>query len=110
MLRARAGGPYSGEAREDGILTDVSTRSAQQALGVVAAFAAWTFAAVSAAGVIVMSAGHSRSGEWPVGATIALILIVLGWIAVAVIVRRRQRRASRSAGQLPTEWLRPPPE
>lgn len=73
-------------------------RKAGRWLGLVAAFGLWTFVAGSCAGIVAMGGAHTESGEWPVGATVALGIVYLTWILVPAAMWWRRRR---SVGQTP---------
>ena len=77
---------------------------------------AWTFLAGSCAGILAMSGAESTSGDWPVGATVALVLVACVWIIVPIFVWARQRaapgpgvEASPLRRRLATAPKRPPP-
>jgi hypothetical protein len=58
---------------------------------IVAALLVWTFLTGSCAGLIAMSGADSTSGGWPVGATIALIILALVWVGLPALVFWRRR-------------------
>ncbi len=62
---------------------------------VIGGLVAWTFLVASCAGVVSMSGAHSRSGEWPVGATITLLVLGLAWILLPLLLWRRRRARAR---------------
>jgi hypothetical protein len=58
----------------------------------------WTFLGVTCAGIVAMSGAQSRSGEWPVGATVAMIIVGLVWaIAPAILWQRHHGGHRKSA-------------
>lgn len=63
----------------------------------VTLFTLWTFGAVSCAGLVAMSGAHADSGKWPLGATAALVVILVAWAVVPGLLWRQRRNFDRSA-------------
>jgi hypothetical protein len=57
-----------------------------RALGVAVALVCWTFVFGSCAGIVTMSGAHTITGEWPVGATVTLVVLALAWAGVPAVL------------------------
>lgn len=71
----------------------VMPKTVARAVGIGAALVSWTFLVGSCAGIVTMSGAHTSSGEWPVGATVTLVLLALAWAGVPTVLWRRRRSA-----------------
>jgi len=76
----------------------VKGRSARQIVLWAVGFALWTFLAGSCAGIVAMSTADNLEPhpKWPVGATVALVVIAVVWISGPAMAWRRLRRRARS--------------
>jgi hypothetical protein len=71
----------------------VVSSGVRRALLITASLVTWTFLAVSCGGIVTMSTADSvEPHAWPVGATVALIVLALVWVGVPVLAWRELRR------------------